>query len=348
MASMKDVARIAGVSVSTVSRVINETLPVNDETRKLVEDAISKVQYRPNLLASGLRSKSGNLIGLAVPELAHQSFDRFVKHTEEFVREKGYGLVLGDTGNDPDTEAAFIDHLIRRNVDGIIFIRVSDESRALEMLDRTTIPYVVLDRGLSSGTAPTVVMDNFAAGRLAAKHLISLGHREIACVTGPLNVSLCRDRLDGFTQTLAEADIPVLKENILEGDFKYGTGLDIVPALLEKSPRITAVWAQNDLMAIGIVAGMFDRGLNVPKYLSVLGVDDITTCKMIRPQLTTVRQPFREMSEAAVDLLLQERELGKKIAQRTVIPVELVIRQSSGSAPRSSGSPIDSIPKELL
>ncbi|TVR73761.1 MAG: LacI family transcriptional regulator [Spirochaetaceae bacterium] len=326
---MKDVATIAGVSVSTVSRVINNTLPVDARTRELVERAIRKVSYRPNLLASGLRSKSGNLIGLAVPEIAHQSFDNFIKHTEEFARANKYGLILGDIHNDPDGEADFIDQLIRRNVDGIIFIRVSDESRALEMLNRTTIPYVVLDRGVSTATAPTVVMDNYQAGRLAAEHLIALGHRNVACVTGPLNVSLCRDRLDGFTQTLSAAGLRILRSDIHESDFQFDSGVELVPGILERNPSLTAVWAQNDLMAIGIMAGLRDHGLDVPGDVSVLGVDDISACRMLRPQLTTVKQPFREMSRAAVDLLLRESALGERISEKIVIPTELVIRQST-------------------
>jgi DNA-binding LacI/PurR family transcriptional regulator len=346
VASMKDVAEIAGVSVSTVSRVINNTLQVDAKTRLTVERAIREVNYRPNLLASGLRSKSGNLIGLAVPEISHQSFDRFIRHTEEFVRANKYGLILGDIHNDPDSEADFIDQLIRRNVDGIIFIRVSDESRALEMLNRTSIPFVVLDRGVATATAPTVVMDNFQAGRLAAEHLISLGHRDVACVTGPLNVSLCRERLDGFTQTLSAAGLRLLRNNIYEADFHYSSGVGLVPQLMQRDPAVTAVWAQNDLMAIGIMAGLSDCGLRVPDDMSVVGVDDIITCRMLRPQLTTVKQPFREMSRAAVELLLRESSLGERISEKIVIPTELVVRQSTAPPGDSTRSRVMTVPGE--
>lgn len=329
MASMKDVAAIAGVSVSTVSRVINNALPVDARTRKLVEKAIEEVNYRPHLLASGLRTKSGNLIGLAVPEIAHASFDHFIKHVEEYARANRYGLILGDIRNDPGSEADFIDQLIRRNVDGIIFIRVSDDSRALEMLNRTTIPYVVLDRGASTATAPTVVMDNYDVGRLAAEHLIVQGHRDVACVTGPLNVSLCRERLDGFTQTLSAAGLRLLRDSIHESDFQFDSGVELVPIILERNPSVTAIWTQNDLMAIGIIAGLKDHDVNVPEDISVIGVDDIAACRMLRPQLTTIKQPFRAMSRAAVELLLRESARGERITEKIVIPTELVIRQST-------------------
>lgn len=350
MASMRDVARIAGVSVSTVSRVINDTVAVDDRTRASVNDAIQEVGYRPNLLASGLRSKRGNLIGLAVPEIGHPSFDMFVKHTEEFVRANKYGLILGDVHNSPDDEAEFIDHLIRRNVDGIIFIRVSDDSRALEMLDATTIPYVVLDRGGPSKNVPTVVMDNYRTGQLAAEHLTSLGHQEVACVTGALNVPLCRERLAGFSETLDAAGIELRSSHIFQGDFSFERGVELAVPVLEAAPHVTAVWCQNDLMAIGIMAGLADQSVNVPHEMSVVGVDDIRTCEMVRPQLTTVRQPFRAMSKAAVELLLRERVLGNRIYEQILIPTELVVRQSSTQAPadRRYHIPPSSGSKEFL
>ncbi|MEX2443620.1 MAG: LacI family DNA-binding transcriptional regulator [Alkalispirochaeta sp.] len=344
---MKDVARIAGVSVSTVSRVINRNVPVNDKTRILVNDAIDQVNYRRNLLASGLRSKSGSLIGLAVPEIGNESFDMFIKYTEEYVRAHSYGLIIGGIHNDPDDEAEFIDHLIRRAVDGIIFIRVSDDSHALEMLNATTIPYVVLDRGGSSAIAPAVVMDNYHSGRLAAQHLMQLGHREFACVTGGLNVPLSRERLSGFSDTLKAAGCSLRDGNIFEGDFEFENGVELASSLLNAKHRATAVWAQNDSMAIGIMAGVVDRGLRVPTDLSIMGVDDIGACRMVRPELTTVRQPFQSMSEAAVKLLFRERELGKRISEHIVVPAELVIRQSTAPPLSQSVSSASQIVKEI-
>ncbi|TVR32070.1 MAG: LacI family transcriptional regulator [Spirochaetaceae bacterium] len=348
MASMKDVAKMAGVSISTVSRVINDTHPVDGRTRGAVEDAIRRINYRPNLLAAGLRSKSGNLIGLAVPDIAHHSFEEFIKHTEQCVREHKHGLIIGDTHSDPDAEAEFIDHLIRRNVDGIIFIRVSDQSRALDMLNATSIPYVVLDRALESGTVPTVTMDNFTAGQLAAEHLLGLGHSRIACLTGPLDVALCRERLNGFTQALSHAGHRLPDQWIFEGDFRFESGVRTVELLLDTEPRITALWAQNDLMAIGIIGGLIDHGLVVPRDMSVAGVDDIVTCRMVRPQLTTVSQPFEAMSRAAVQLLMRERSAGKRLTERIVIPTELVVRQSTAPPADSTVSPHLKTQKELL
>jgi LacI family transcriptional regulator len=322
---------IAGVSVSTVSRVINNTQPVDEHTKRQVIDAIDEVNYRPNLLASGLRSKSGNLIGLAVPEISDHSFDMFIKYTEEQVREHHFGLILGDIHNNPHDEADFIDQLIRRNVDGIIFIRVSDESCALEMLDQTDIPYVILDRGLVSAAVPSVVMDNYQCGSIAAEHLLSLGHREIACVTGPLNVHISRERLDGFTSALESNGITLREGAVFEGDFTFDTGVALSKAIRERIPSITAVWAQNDLMAIGVLSGLHDLGVAVPEQVSVVGVDDISLCEMVRPRLTTIRQPFKAMSVAAVDLLMRQRAQGERLSEQIVLSSELVVRESTVS-----------------
>jgi LacI family transcriptional regulator len=184
MASMKDVARLAKVSVSTVSRVISKSIPVDEKTRLHVEKAIRKLQFKPNLLASGLRSKSGHVIGLAVPEILHPSFNAIIKYVEESVRKEGLQLILGNTHNDLEIESEFIESLVRRHVDGIIFSRVSDQSRILHVVNKNHVPVVVLDRALDTEDIPTVVLDNYRAGALAAEHLASLGHSRIVCISG--------------------------------------------------------------------------------------------------------------------------------------------------------------------
>jgi DNA-binding LacI/PurR family transcriptional regulator len=170
-----------------------------------VREAIRKLNYKPNLLAKGLRLKSGHLIGLVVPELDPiHTFADIIRYAEESTSLHGYSLIVGNNRNSPDVEEQFIEDLIRRNVDGIIFSRVSDESRVLKLLDQRNIPIVVIDRVLKDESVPCVVIDNYRAGTLAAKHLVSLGHKHIACITGPLNITLCRERLDGFKQVLID------------------------------------------------------------------------------------------------------------------------------------------------
>ena len=190
MPSIRDVAGLAGCSTSTVSRVLNNRDAVDPATRTRVLHAIESLDYRPNLVATGLRVKKGNLIALVVPETVSHSFSYIMHHIMDSARRNGYNVIFGDTRDDPVVEEAFIDELARRHINGIIFSRVSDESRIMPKLVKRKIPFVVIDRTLRHERVPSVVLDNVAAGRLAGSHLAQLGHRRVACVTGPLNISL--------------------------------------------------------------------------------------------------------------------------------------------------------------
>ena len=318
MSSMKEVAKLAGVSISTVSRVINNSVPVEEDTRKKVEKAIKKLNYKPNLLAKGLRIKSGRLIGLLVPgTIYNHAFASFVDYIESNVSNIGYNLVLGHNRNDPNSEAEFIDTLIRRNVDGIILSRVSDESRVLRMLDNNKIPVVVIDRAFTNEDVPAVVLDNYQAGEIAAKHFVDLGHKKIACLTGPLNISLCRERLNGFRDTLLKFNIDFTKNDIYEGDFKFESGVDFAKEIINNR-KYSAIWAQNDLMAIGIINHLIRVGYKIPEDISIVGMDDITFSRMIVPSLTTVGQPFSDMCKSAVDLIYDQIK-GKTIQNKRLI-----------------------------
>jgi DNA-binding LacI/PurR family transcriptional regulator len=332
MASMKDVARIARVSISTVSRVINKTVPVDEKTRLAVEKAIRKLAFKPNLLASGLRSKSGHVIGLAVPEILHPSFNAIIKHVEECVRREGLQLILGNTHNDAEIEAEFIESLIRRHVDGIIFSRVSDQSRILHVLNKNHVPVVVLDRALDNEDIPTVVLDNYKAGVLAAEHLIALGHKNIACVAGSSNILLSRERLAGFSDTLRLHGVELDRSHVYEGNFRYETGIEAVKEFLARGLDLTAIWAQSDLIAFGAIAELGRRHEIVPDDISVVGLDDIEYASISVPALTTVKQPFKEMCEMAVRLIMPRNGKEPLPSKRVVLAPELVVRNTTRRA----------------
>lgn len=329
MASMKDVARLAKVSVSTVSRVINRTVPVDQKTRQQVEKAIRKLEFKPNLLASGLRSKSGRVIGLAVPEILHPSFNAIIKYVEESVRAEGLQVILGNTHNDLEIESEFIESLIRRHVDGIIFSRVSDESRILHVVNKNRVPVVVLDRALDTEDIPTVVLDNYKAGVLAAEHLISLGHRKITCISGSSNILLSRERLGGFRDTLRREGVELGADRVFEGNFRYDTGIDGVRELLARGIEMTAIWAQSDLIAFGAMAELQRAGRSVPHDISVIGLDDIEFAGISVPALTTVKQPFQVMCKKAVELIMQQARNEKLTSKRVVLAPELVVRNTT-------------------
>ena len=331
MSSMKDVARLAGVSISTVSRVINQNIPVDEQTRRKVEEAIRKLKYKPNLLAKGLRLKSGHLIGLVVPEIVPlHAFANIIKYTEESASLHDFNIILGNHHDDPDVEERFIDKLIRRNVDGIIFSRVSDESRVLKILYERDIPIVAIDRVLENENVPSVVIDNYSSGVMAAEHLVSLGHKHIACITGALNISLCRERIKGFSHVLRQHNIEFDSRMIFEGDFKLETGRRAMSFFLQNQPQVTGIWAHNDLMAAGAVKELLKRGIRVPGDISILGMDDISVARIITPELTTIKQPFKEMSEKAIELIIMQKNGQEIPCKKIVLKPSLVIRETTG------------------
>jgi DNA-binding LacI/PurR family transcriptional regulator len=328
---MKDVARLAGVSTSTVSRVINGSMPVDEETRVKVERAILQIDFKPNLVARGLRMKSAKLIGIVVPELQHETFTSFIKFAEESAEAQGYNLVIGSTNTNPDTEERFIDNLIRRNIDGIIFSRVSDKSRVLKLIDRTKIPAVIIDRSLEREDIPAVVMDNYGAGAMAAEHLLSLGHRRMACITGPIDISINRERLAGFRDAVLGRGGSLEAKCVFEGNFKFESGGAGVDALLEAGADFTALWAQNDYMAIGAMNRLIARGLSVPGEVSLMGLDNIEHSWMIKPALTTIAQPFKEMCASAVDLIIRMSRKERIDVLRVALDPSLVIRETTAA-----------------
>jgi len=332
VASIKDVARLAGVSVSTVSRVLTNSPRVDEHTRARVEKAIATIHYRPNLLAQGLRSKSGNVIGLVVPEILHETFATFIKHTERACVERGFDLIIGNTGGRPEVEGAFIDNLLRRHVDGVIFSRVSDRSPVLNIVEKWGVPAVIIDRSLDREDIPTVVLDNFQAGALAAEHLLGLGHRSLALVTGPQDVGLARERMKGFMSTLRQGRVALPASHVVEGNFKFESGRDAALKLLQLQKLPSAIWCHNDLMAVGVMNVFARRGIRVPDDVSLMGMDDTGLAEMVVPALTSVTQPFEEMCRTAVDLVLAMRG-GQRVRRRRVLLAPgITVRESTGPA----------------
>ncbi len=332
VASMKDVAKMADVSISTVSRVISGTTPVDPKTRKRVEQAVQATGFKPNLIARGLRVKSASLVGMLVPEIRTTSFSILIEHVETAVEALGYNLILGGTGGDPDREERFFENLVRRHIDGVIVSLVSDHSHLMHLIERTDVPVVIIDRPLKHYAFPTVVMDNRLAGKMAAEHLLSLGHKKFACITGGSDIGISRDRLDGFRDALADAGILLESKAVVDGNFQYESGYRCIDALLSNGAAFTALWAQNDIMAIGALNRLREHGISVPGDVSIMGVDNVDDAWMARPAITTIAQPYKEIAQVAARLL-HSINRGETLEEKwlTLAP-ELVVRESTGIA----------------
>ncbi len=344
MATQKDVAKLAGVSVSTVSRVLNGGSLVDKETKKNVEIAIKKLNYRPNLVAYGLRAKSSRLIGVILPELVHQAYAMIAQYIEAESSAKGYSMLLGIHKNQRECERWLIDEFQRRNVDGIILQPVIDERNiACDLKEETTVPMVLYGYSFSSSYMGTVQFDNYKAGVMAAEYFVKLGHRRVACTVGPDTMEYLRERLNGFRDGLAKHRLELRQQDICACDFNYQVsnmlgGENAVRQFVdgrEEADIPTAIWAHNDIVAVGIIKELQRRKIRVPEDISVIGMDNMILTDMVSPSLTTIGQPIEKMAVRSVDMLLQEIELKEQYVPETVrMEPELVLRESTAPCSR--------------
>lgn len=342
MSSLKDVALLSGVSISTVSRVLNSPELVDPKTQKIVQEAMKKLNYRPNLVASGLRSKSSKQIALVVPNAVHYTSASMIQHTSRLLQKKGYTLILGNHHNHFETENELLDSYFRRNIDGIILYLIYDESRAVQALlerEERHVPIVVVGRRIHVPTLANVTVDNFKAGLLAAEHLASLGHRRVATVTGPQVAQWARDRLDGFREGLEQHGIKLSWSFAQQDltDFETGTAAadEFLRLYPDRQKRPTAIWAQNDIMAAGLLKHLNQSGLCVPEDISLLGMDNIELATMITPTLSTIQQPLGEIARESIRIILEDRIPGTESTTLPHVSLEpsLVIRNSTAPPP---------------
>lgn len=328
---MKDVARLAGVSTATVSRILNSPDAGRPETRRRVAAAVKKLGYEPNVSARNLRINRTATIIVVLPDINNPFFSFIVRGIEDVAHEKGFSVLLCNTDNDLERELEYTKIIGRRGADGAIFLtaRVSSP-HILTMAER--VP-VVLACEYIDGAVSRVSIDNVAAAMDATRHLIRLGHQRIAYVNGPPDVILCRDRLRGYTLALQQAGLPVYDDLVVSGTFYLESGVEAARRLLSLSEPPTAVFCANDEMAIGFIREASGLGRRVPNDVAVVGFDDIRFAAFCRPALTTVAQPMYEIGRRAARMLLDQLE-GKAEGPRSIVlPHRLVVRESCGAAP---------------
>ncbi|MFO7274322.1 MAG: LacI family DNA-binding transcriptional regulator [Bacillota bacterium] len=325
--TIRDVARRAGVGVATVSRVLNGKGYVKAETRQRVLAAAEELGYVPSQLARGLVRRLSGTVGLVVPDITNPFFPLITRGVEDAASEAGYTVFLCNADNDPELEAQDVRKLRERRVDGVIFVGTSERRELVDQLLADDIPVVVMDRQVNHTEVDMVLVDNLAGARAAVRHLMELGHRRIAHAAGPPSTRTGQDRCQGYRQALEEAGIPYDPACVVWGDFTFESGIRAGQVLLGRSPQPTAVFAGNDLIALGVIRAAEEAGLSVPDDLSVVGFDDIQMAALVCPGLTTVRQPAREMGRLAMTMLL-ERIRGEFTGpgRRQVFQPELIVR----------------------
>lgn len=330
MATIKDVAKTAEVSISTVSHVINETRFVSDELRERVLNAMEQLNYHPNALARSLRLGETKTIGLIIPDNSNPYFAEIARTIEDIGYKNGYSVILCNSDGNLDKEAAYINMLITKQVDGVILISAGYQQEHLLELREFGIPFVVSDRDISPALADLVLVNNEQGGYDATRYLIGLGHRNIACITGPSDITPSADRVHGYRRALTGAGIYIREDYIVSGDFRYHSGQTAMMKLLQVDELPTAVFVCNDVMAIGALRALRNANLRVPDDISIVGFDDIPLASEITPALTTIAQPILEMATLSADLLISQiqEESARDETRRTVLDTRLIVRDS--------------------
>lgn len=328
MSSIKDVARLAGVSTATVSRTLAEPEKVTEATRHKVQAAIRRSGYVRNALARSFRMQSTQTILVLVPDIGNPFYSLIIQGLEEIAQQHSYRLLLGDTQNSAQRELEYLQSVEQRQVDGVISLGHTLPA-VPAIKGGKGIPLVMACEYLHDASVSSISIDNVAAAELATQHLLDIGHRHIAFINGPVSTPLSKDRLQGYRKALAAAGERYDKKNVVRGDFSLVSGEEAARTLIAKGIRFTAIFAANDAMAIGAIKVLRACGMMVPRDVSVVGFDDIEFALYVEPPLTTIHQPRREMGRAAMTKMIKRLGDNADRAGEVVLDHELIIRSST-------------------
>jgi DNA-binding LacI/PurR family transcriptional regulator len=334
--TIRDVAAAAGVSYQTVSRVINDRPDVAEETRRRIQQVIEDLGYQPSAVARSLASRQTHTLGLITEDFSDYFFTQVIVGAEAEARKQGYYFILGSTERNPDDEPEYLRLLTEREVDGILFARPSTErdNRHVRALIQRGVPLVTTAYILPGEQLMVVDVDNVDGGLQATNRLIEGGHRHIGMITGPESWKSVRDRAEGYRLALEGAEIAYDESCIAPGDWSYESGYTAMQRLLAQCPRLTALFSQNDRMAIGAIRALREAGCRIPDDMAIVGYDDSPLASYCYPPLTTVHQPMQEVGRLATRLLvelIQKPDVEKK---ETLLKPHLVQRATCGTGAR--------------
>lgn len=341
MANMKQIARMAGVSLGTVSHVLNGSARVREPLRQRVEDAVQALGYQPSALARGLRRDKTNIIGMIIPDVTNPFFPAVVRGAEDVAFNNGYRLVLCNTDNDHTKELAHLNELRTFLPSGLIVIPSdsSDLTRQADSYQKNGAAVVCVDRLPRRWQGDSVSADNETGAYNATRHLIQLGHERIAMITGPLQLTNAEQRLNGFRRAMNEAGIAIKPEYTHETSFDIRGGRMKAQLLLRMVPAPTAIFAANDMIALGVLQTIRDVGLRCPDDVSVVGFDDLDIAALMNPSLSSVYQPGYQLGVHAARILLSRVKGDTGPAQHVLLDTELRLRESvAPPAPRKAKS----------
>ncbi len=328
--TIQQVADQAGVSIQTVSRVLNNRPDVSIETRERIRGIMNQMGYQPFAVARGLASRRTFTLGLVTVDFSDPWFSQVVTGAEQEAHERGYCFMLGSSASNPEDEPKFLQLLTQRHVDGVLFVRAAsvEESEHLLRMKEMGVPVVATGSHPRGLDLTMVDVDNVGGGRKATEYLLGLGHQRIAMICGPSDWNSAHDRKKGYLQALEAKGIPPDRELIVDATWLHRDGYLRMKALLEKKAAFTAVFAHNDRLARGAISALHAAGLRVPEDVSVIGYDDTPEAEFSDPPLTTVRQPMRAIGQAATRLLIEMIENRETPSTQVLFDTELIVRSS--------------------
>ena len=327
MATIRDVSRIAGVSVATVSRTLTKPEKVSQKTKDKVNAAINETNYKPDILARNFRTRKSSTVVVLVPDIANPFFSRVIRGIEQTAQKLGYAVLLGDTQGLREREITYAKMVDTSQADGIIQL---DSHIPFEDQNNITAPIVNACDCVRGTEIPSVQLDNISAAKEMTEHLIALSHKNIAVISGPKQSSITQDRLSGHIKALNQSDIAFNIETVIYGDYSIQSGEKAAEDILKMSPHPTAIFCMNDEMAIGAIHFAKKNGLKVPDDISISGFDNISFAKYCDPPLTTISQPAEKFGSIAMSMLfdvINGTELDEKYK---LLPFEIITRESTG------------------
>lgn len=329
MPTMKDVARMAGVSTSTVSHVINNNRFVSESVREKVEQAIRELNYAPSALARSLKINQTHTIGMLLTASSNPFYSEVVRGVENSCYERGYSLILCNTAGDEERMNRSLETLLQKRVDGLLLMCTESHLPSAEILNRyPSIPVVMMDWAPFEGRSDIIQDNALLGGEMATQYLIDRGYTRIACISGPLDKTPARLRLEGYRNAMMSSGLTIPPGYVVNGDFEFHGGYHAMNQLLCLNPLPQAVFTSNDAMALGVYHALYQAGLRIPQDIAVMGYDDIELARYMTPPLSTIHQPKDALGELAIDTLLHRLAAPDASQQTRVLTPELVERGS--------------------
>ena len=326
--TIKDVTELAEVHPSTVSRVINDDSRISEKTKNKVLLIIKKLGYTPNAIARGLKTKRTHTLGMLIPDITNPFFAEIARGVEDAANANGFNIILCNTDDKLKKERIYLEILKGKRVDGLILGTAHIKDKSILGLERKKFPYILVSRNIEKLNKNCIIVDDIEGGIIATEYLIKLGHRRIAHITGPLKTRSALNRLKGYKLALKKYEIKYRDKLVEEGDFKIKGGYQVMKRFLKLTESPTAIFAANDLLALGAMQAIQKKNFHIPEDFSVVGFNDIKLASFIYPALTTIRQPMLEMGELAVKMLLRIIEEGEFNQRKIVLKSKLIIRES--------------------